>query len=172
MKLLNSEREFLIKKVKETVFDEVARKAFQKRYEEVRQYVLKHLEETQPKADMLIVQKYVSNIRRRKIYLKTRNYDCFTIELGCEVFAYRDEIIDNKLCDEMRLLRDKTNEKHDAVRKPYFSIIQAATTWEKLIEMWPEAKIYMPAKGEKSTALIPIEAVKSVKLDSKKREWK
>jgi hypothetical protein len=40
LKLINSEREFLIDKVKDTVFDEVAKKAYDKRLAEVREHVL------------------------------------------------------------------------------------------------------------------------------------
>jgi hypothetical protein len=173
MRLLKAEQDMLITKVKETVFGDTEKKAYETFKTECQAKVMATLREKYPAKDMAVLSKYGFAVRPKLISIRSNNYDRGDLELPEEILlpphAY---LVDPSMYDQLKLRKDQLEKANTLVREPYFKLIRGSTTWEQVVAVWPEAKKYQPAKGCVALIAVSPEVKVLVQKDSKKREWK
>jgi hypothetical protein len=171
MRLNKGDREFLFRQVKETVVDEKAKVAHDKVLKEVSEEIYKKLLEKYPQKDMEVLLKY----HAASTYNKTSFWvDNFTIEVRFPKPILMPGTYDMSK-DEKEKLRVSTilfDRANEFLRKPYRELINASLKWEQIVDSWPMAKQWIPARGDVALIALSPETKNFVKKDSAKREWR
>jgi hypothetical protein len=173
MRLLKSEQEMLLKKVEETVFGDREKKAHDEYILECQTKIASALKEKYPAKDMAVLQKYGFTRVTSRIALRRARYEYFDFDLPKETLLPENACYeDAQMYDKIKLVRDNLKRANSTAREPYVKLIRGSTTWEQVIEVWPEAKKYQPVKGCVALIAVSPEVRGQVRRDSKTREWK
>jgi hypothetical protein len=163
----------LIKKVDETVFADEQKKEHDAFFFDTADRVLADLRSKYPPRDMGILKKYNQSDTKREIEVRDDNYNYVCVKLPEPVVIPRNAKYQNpSLYDKLSLLSEGLKRSNKFVREPYYKLIRGSTTWEQVIEVWPEAAKYQPSKGCVALIAVNPEIKVLVQADSKKREWK
>jgi len=173
MRLTQSERTFLIKRVTETVFDNEAKTNFEAFMDSERTRLIAVFMTKYPKHVMETARPYFDVEDTYELRVRSsnrcRNHE-IKIQKPIAIPQYRNSLTCDETYERIDTQTKNAKEAHEAIRKHYLSIIYGATTWKKLLEMWPEAEVFMPSKPG-CCSLVPIETCKIVARDSQSREW-
>jgi hypothetical protein len=164
----------LIRKVNETVFGDAEKKVHDAFVFDTANALLAILKEKFPARDMGVLKKYFQVERIAKVEVKNNRYNYYTLKLPAEILVPRNYQghEDASLYDQLNLHTDRMKKANVTAREPYYKLIKGSTTWEQVIEVWPEAKKYQPQKGCVALIAVNPEVKILVQSDSKTREWK
>ena len=171
MRLNKSDREFLIRQVKETVFDDKEKAKYEKGMKELAQKVYDRLIEKYPPKDMIILEKY----RHAQVYNEASvwyEYKHIKLRFPKPISAPQSPDLFVDARNTLIALVAAMERANACVRKPYMELITASVKWEQVVESWPAAKKWIPARGDVALIAITKEDKDFVKKDSAKREWR
>ncbi len=179
MRLTNSDRDFLLKKVTDSVFDRFAKKNHDDLLNEVADKMLTIIADNYPEKDMKVLSKYGLASHSDVVEVGKDFYTIKSIKLPYKVFVPRNisthsyhpySIANSNLYNKVHASEESLKVSNVNAHQPYKDLIKGSTTWEQVVTVWKEAEQWMPKKGQ---ALVAVsQATKSyIAQDSKTRKW-